>query len=387
MRPATAIVHGSQGLDKHANPITTPIYETTTFIFDSAAEVRAYNEGKSQKYLYSRYGNPTIVPVERTIAALEGAETAMLFSSGMAATSTALLGLLKGGDEVVCSAAIYGGTFHLLADLFPRYGIQARFASLEELRHPERLLGDCTRILWFESPINPTLRCVDVAAIGAACRKKGVISIIDNTFASPINQRPLDLGVDVVMHSVTKYLNGHTDVTAGALAGPAALLKDIEKARKMLGGVLDPQAGYAIGRGLKTLDVRMARHNANGLAIARWLEKDSRIETVYYPGLESHPDHLVAKKQMLGFGGMVCIDLGGGQARAERFFDKLQLFKRAASLGGVESLCSLPVLTSQWGHTDAQLAEAGITRSMARLSIGLEDPQDLIEDLDQALNP
>jgi cystathionine beta-lyase/cystathionine gamma-synthase len=191
MRPATAIIHGSQGLDKHANPITTPIYETTTFVFDSAAEVQAYNEGTSQKYLYSRYGNPTIVPVERTIAALEGAETAMLFSSGMAATSTALLGLLKGGDEVVCSAAIYGGTLHLLADFFPRYGIHTRFATIEELRHPERLLGDRTRILWFESPINPTLRCVDVAAIGAACRKKGVISIIDNTFASPLNQRPL----------------------------------------------------------------------------------------------------------------------------------------------------------------------------------------------------
>ena len=386
MRPATAIVHGSQGLDKHASPITTPIYETTTFVFDSAAEVQAYNEGKSEKYLYSRYGNPTVVPVERTIATLEGAEKAMLLSSGMAATSTALLGLLKSGDEVVCSAAIYGGTFHLLADLFPRYGIEARFVTLEELRHPERLLGARTRVVWFESPINPTLRCVDVAAIGAACRKAGVISIIDNTFASPLNQQPIALGIDIVMHSVTKYLNGHTDVTAGALAGPAALMKDIEKARRMLGGVLDPQAAYAIGRGLKTLDVRMARHNANGLAIARWLEKDSRIEKVYYPGLESHPDHLVAKKQMSGFGGMVCVDLGGGQARAERFFDKLQLFKRAASLGGTESLCSLPVLTSQWGHTDAQLAEAGVTRSMARLSVGLEDNQDLIDDLDQALN-
>jgi len=385
MRPATAIVHGSQGSNGNASPLTTPIYETTTFIFESAEEVRAYNEGRSDKFLYSRYGNPTVLAVEKTLAALEGAETAMMFSSGMAATSTALLGLLKAGDEVVCSAAIYGGTLHLLADLFPHFGIQARFVTTAELAQPDRVISDRTKIVWFESPINPTLRCVDVAAIAAACRKRGVLSIIDNTFASPLNQRPIALGVDIVMHSVTKYLNGHSDVTAGALAGPAALMAPIDKARRMLGGIVDPQAAYAIGRGLKTLDVRVARHNANALAVAQWLERDRRIATVYYPGLESHPDHALAKKQMSGFGGMVCVDVGGGMERVERFFDRLKLFKRAASLGGAESLCSLPVLTSQWGHTDAQLAEAGITRSMARLSIGLEDPQDLIEDLDQAL--
>jgi cystathionine beta-lyase/cystathionine gamma-synthase len=387
MRPSTQIVQGSQGGNRDADPLTTPIYETTTFVFENAEEVRAYNEGRSAKFLYSRYGNPTIVAAEKTIATVEGAETAMLFASGMAATSTALLGLLKAGDEVVCSAAIYGGTLHLLADLLPRFGIRARFASIEELREPAQVIGDKTKVVWFESPINPTLRCVDVAAIAAACRRKGVTSIIDNSFASPINQRPIELGVDIVMESVTKYLNGHSDVTAGALAGPAALLKEVDRTRRMLGGIADPQAAYAIGRGMKTLAVRMARHNASGLAVARWLEKDTRVATVYYPGLESHPDHALAKKQMTGYGGMVCVDLGGGQARVERFFDSLRVFRRAASLGGVESLCSLPVLTSQWGHSDAQLAEAGVTRSMARLSIGLEDPEDLIEDLDQALNP
>jgi cystathionine beta-lyase/cystathionine gamma-synthase len=385
MRPATQIVQGSQGSDHDAEPLTTPIYETTTFVFDDAAEVRAYNEGRSAKFLYSRYGNPTVVAVEKTIASIEGAETAMLLGSGQAATTTALLGLMKAGDEVICSAAIYGGTLHLLADLLTRFGIVVRFVTLDELGRPQAILGDRTRVMWFESPINPTLRCVDIAAIAAACRAKGVVSIIDNTFASPLNQRPIALGVDIVMESVTKYINGHSDVTAGALAGPAALMKDIEKARRMLGGIIDPQAAYAIGRGLKTLSVRMERHNANGLAVARWLEKDPRVTQVYYPGLESHPDHALAKKQMSGFGGMVCVDVGGGQAAAERFFDRLKVFRRAASLGGVESLCSLPVLTSQWGHTDAQLAAAGVTRSMARLSIGLEDPQDLIDDLDQAL--
>jgi len=387
MRPSTTIVQG-EGVNLDADPLTTPIYETTTFLFDNAEEVKAYNEGRSKRFLYSRYSNPTVVAVEKTIAALEGAETAMLLSSGMAATATALLSLLSSGDEIVCSAAIYGGTLHLLADLFPHYSIAARFATIDQLREPAKVLGDRTKILWFESPINPTLRCVDIAAIVAACRARGVTTIIDNTFASPINQQPIAMGVDLVMHSVTKYLNGHSDVTAGALAGPARLLAPIDKARKMLGTIVDPQTAYAIGRGMKTLSVRVQRHNENALAVARWLErqKGNRIDEVYYPGLASHPDHALAKKQMRGFGGMICVDVGGGQARAERFFDRLKVFRRAASLGGVESLCSLPVLTSQWGHTDAQLTEAGITRSMARLSVGLEDPQDLIEDLDQALN-
>jgi cystathionine beta-lyase/cystathionine gamma-synthase len=385
MRAATDLVHGSEGANRDAEPLTTPIYETTTFLFDNAEQVKAYNAGTSRKFLYSRYSNPTVVAVEKTIASLEGADAAMLLASGMAATSTALLGLLKSGEEVVCSAAIYGGTLHLLADLFPRWGLQARFVSLEELSAPERAIADRTRILWFESPINPTLRCVDIARVTGACRARGVLSIVDNTFASPLNQRPLDMGADLVMHSVTKYLNGHSDVTAGALAGRAPLMQEIDHARKLLGTIVDPQAAYAIGRGLKTLQVRVERHNSNALAVARWLAKDKRVAAVYYPGLESHPDHALAKRQMKGFGGMVCVDVGGGQKRAERFFDRLTVFRRAASLGGVESLCSLPVLTSQWGHTDAQLAEAGVTRSMARLSVGLEDPQDLIDDLDQAL--
>jgi cystathionine beta-lyase/cystathionine gamma-synthase len=385
MRPATEIVTGPERVDRDAEPLTTPIYETTTFVFRTAEEVKDYNAGKSSKFLYSRYGNPTVVAVEKSLARLEGADAALLVASGMAATATALLALLKAGDEVVCSAAIYGGTLHLLSDLLSRYGIKARFAQLDELRQPERLISEATRIVWFESPINPTLRCVDIAAIALACRGRGVVSIIDNTFASPINQQPVALGIDLVMHSVTKYLNGHSDVTAGALCGSAGLMREIEQTRRLLGSVLDPQAAYAIGRGLKTLEVRVQRHNTNAAAVAAWLEKDPRALRVYYPGLASHPDHALARRQMRGFGGMVCVDLGGGQERAERFFDRLAVFKRAASLGGVESLCSLPVLTSQWGHSDDELGRAGVTRSMVRLSVGLEDPEDLIADLDQAL--
>jgi len=384
MKPQTTIIHGGGQLDS-VGSLTTPIYETTTYLFDTAAEVKQYAEGGSTKFLYSRYGNPTVQAVERTIAALEGAEAALLLSSGQAATTTALLGLLSAGDEVICSSAIYGGTLHLLADLLSKFGIRARFATPEELAGVGAIISEATKLVWFESPINPTLRCVDIAAIAAACRARGVISVIDNTFASPVNQQPIALGVDLVMHSATKYLNGHSDVTAGALAGPARLMAPIEKARRLIGGVLDAHAAYALGRGLKTLHVRVQRHNANAMAIATWLSTDSRVKQVYYPGLTSHPDHALARKQMQGFGGMVCVDLGDSLERASRFFDRLQVIRRAASLGGIESLCSLPVLTSQWGHTAEELQRAGVTQGMARLSIGLEDADDLIADLDQAL--
>jgi cystathionine beta-lyase/cystathionine gamma-synthase len=385
MSSSTRLINVPDVGDRNAAPLTTPIYETTTFLFENAQEVLDYNEGRSAKYLYSRYANPTVTDVERRIAGLEGADRALLMSSGQAATTTALLALAKAGDEIVCSSAIYGGTFHLLSDLLPKFGIRPRFVTTDQLRTPETILTPETRLLWFESPINPTLRCVDIAAIARACRARGVTSVIDNTFASPINQQPIALGVDIVMHSATKYLNGHSDVTAGVLAGSAAAMEAVLSARKLVGAVLDPYAAYALGRGLKTLPVRMDRHNANALAVAQWLERSGRVETVYYPGLPSHPDHAIAARQMRGFGGMVCVDVGGGYARAAAFFDRLQVFKRAASLGGVESLCSLPVLTSQWGHSEQELAAAGITRGMARLSVGLEDAQDLIADLDQAL--
>lgn len=385
MKIATEVVHRAAGVSRDAEPLTTPIYETTTFVFENAEQVRDYNEGRSGRYLYTRYGNPTVTAVEQQIARLEAAEISMLFSSGQAATTTALLGLLSAGDEIVCSSAIYGGTLHLIADLLTKFGIRARFATIEELSQPERVISERTRLLWFESPINPTLRCVDITAVATACRARGVISIVDNTFASPMNQQPLALGIDLVMHSATKYLNGHSDVTAGVLAGPAGLLEPVQKARRMVGGVLDPRAAYALGRGLKTLVVRMERHNTSAMAIAMALAADKRVKTVYYPGLPQHPDHEIARRQMRGFGGMLCIDIHGGYAAATRFFDRLTLFRRAASLGGVESLCSLPVLTSQWGHSHEELDRAGVTDSMARLSVGLEDPEDLIADLDQAL--
>lgn len=384
-KPATDAIHLGEGVDPAANPLTLPIYETTTYVFESAADLAAYQQGTNDQFIYSRYANPTVLGVEKKLAAIEGAEAAILLSSGMAAVTTAVLSVTKAGDEVVCGSAIYGGTLHLLADLLTRFGITPRFVEPAALSDPSTYSPQTT-LAWFESPINPTLRCVDIAAVAKACRSRGVTSVIDSTFATPINQRPLDLGVDIVMHSATKYLNGHGDITAGVLAGNAAVIRECAYARKMLGTVLDPAAAYAVGRGLKSLSARMAVHNSNALRLAEWLEKSGKVSRVYYPGLGSHPDHATAKKQMPGgFGGMICIDLDGDYARAERFYDRLQVFKRAASLGGTESLISLPVLTSQYGHTDEQLVAAGVTRGMARLSVGLEDFEDLKADLEQAL--
>jgi len=385
MSRTTDLIRGGERIPGIATPLTTPIFETTTYVFENAAEVIAYNEGKSDKYLYSRYGNPTVVAVERTLAALDGAEGALLFSSGMAATATTLIAHLSAGDEVICAAAIYGGTLHLLHDLLSRFGIRPRFVSPEELASLETVIGERTRMVWFESPTNPTLRCVDIRRVVEACRARGAISVIDNTFASPMNQKPLALGIDLAMQSATKYLNGHSDVTAGVVSGSPGLLAPIQKARRMLGTVLDPTPAYALGRGLKTLAVRVAKQNENAMALASALTQDRRISQVFYPGLLSHPEHEIARRQMTGFGGMVCIDLAGDYDRAVRAFDRLAVIKRAASLGGVESIVSLPVLTSQWGHTDDQLRAAGVTRGMLRLSIGLEDVADLIADLDQAL--
>jgi len=383
--PATELIHAGESDLGAAVPLTTPIYETTTFVFDAAQEVLAYNEGRSQKYLYSRYSNPTIVSVEKKLAVIDRAEAALAFSSGMGATTTILMALVKAGDEVVCSSAIYGGTLHLLADVLTNFGVQARFVSLEQLGSPDLVLSDRTRVLWFESPVNPTLRCVDIARVARACRARGVLSVIDNTFASPINQQPLAMGVDLAMQSATKYLNGHSDVTGGAVAGSKDLVDRIGKARRLLGTVMDPYPAYALGRGLKTLPLRVARHNANAQAVAEFLAQDRRVSQVYYPGLASHPDHEIARRQMTGFGGMVCFDLGGRYERGAAFYDRLRIIKRAASLGGVESLVSMPVLTSQWGHTDEQLRDAGVTKGMLRMSVGLEDAADLIADLDQAL--
>jgi cystathionine beta-lyase/cystathionine gamma-synthase len=382
---ATELIHCGEDEPVRADSVNVPVYATTTFLFENADEVRRYQEGRVEKYLYSRYANPTVVVTEQKIAALDRAEAALVFASGMAATSTILWTFLRPGDQLLCSSAIYGGTFHLVNEVLCQFGVDVQFATLEELAEPEGLIGDHTRLCWFESPINPTLRCVDVARVARACRAKGVLSVLDNTFASPINQQPLALGVDLAMQSATKYLNGHSDVTGGAVTGARALLQKIDLMRRYLGGVMDPQAAYDLARGLKTLPIRVARHNRSAEAVARFLDGDRRVTRVFYPGLASHPDHEVARAQMTGFGGMVTFEVPDGLAGASRVFDRLQVVRRATSLGCVNSLASLPVLTSHYNYSDQDLERAGVTAGMLRVSVGLEDEADLIGDLDQAL--
>ncbi|MBL8140655.1 MAG: aminotransferase class I/II-fold pyridoxal phosphate-dependent enzyme [Acidobacteria bacterium] len=384
-RPDTRVIHEAEGHPSFAHPLTTPIYETTTFLFPDAASLADFQQAKNDLLIYSRYGNPTVMSAEAKLAVLENAEAALVFGSGMAAVSTTVMALVSAGDELLCSGAIYGNTMAFFKHL-ERFGVTVRFLTLDETRDPSPVITPKAKLLWFESPINPTLRCIDIRQVADVCRARGVTTVIDSTFASPVNQQPLSLGVDVVMHSATKYLNGHSDVTAGAVAGAQAVIDRIRPMRRLLGTIIDPQPAFLLARSMKTVDVRVAKHNATAMAVAEWLSRDGRVSEVLYPGLPSHPDHAIAAAQMRGFGGMVTFDLGGSYERAARLFDRLSVVKRAASLGGVESLCSLPVLTSQYGWSDADLVRAGVTRGMVRLSIGLEDPQDLIADLDQALS-
>jgi methionine-gamma-lyase len=378
---ATIAVHA--GLPEGGNaPLTTPIVQSTTYRFDSAAQVQAYQRGESGLYMYSRDENPTVRAAEEAVARIEGAEAAVLFASGMGAMTTALLGLVSAGDEVIAASALYGGTYKLLRDVLSRFSVRLRAVAPEDLA--KEVAERPAKLCVFESPTNPTLRIVDVARVAEACRKGRAVSVIDSTFGPPVLQRPLEAGVDVVMHSATKYLNGHSDHLLGALLGSRERIGPLRLLSRKLGSAVDPQAAYDLLRSLKTLPVRMERHCSNALRIATWLEAQPAVRRVYYPGLASHPDHALARKQMSAFGGMVTFSLGEKE-RAFRFWDRQRLIARAASLGGTESISSLPILFSHTGYSREELARAGVDEGMVRLSVGLEDPEDLIADLAQAL--
>jgi cystathionine beta-lyase/cystathionine gamma-synthase len=382
--PGTTAVHGDRG--PRPGPLATPIVQTSTFALSSAAEMHRYLEGDDELFLYTRYANPTVREVEETLRSLEGAEAALVVASGMAAMSSALFSLVGSGDEVLASASLYGGTVRLLRDMLPRFGVSGRFVPMGELERIDAHATDRSRVLVLESPTNPTLEVVDLEAVSAAAHRRGLVVVVDNTFATPVLQRPLDLGADLVMHSLTKALSGHSDVIGGALAGDRARIDRARETMKMLGGCVDPHAAYLVGRGLKTLHLRVERQCVNALSLARRLEGHPRVRRVLYPGLAAHPGHAVATRQMRGcFGGLVTVVLDGGLPAAERFYDRLQLVARAASLGGVESVVSLPVLTSHYGLGEDELREAGIDPGMVRISCGVEDPGDLVRDVQQAL--
>ncbi len=381
--PGTTAVHGRH--DARPGPLTAPIVQTSTFAFASAAEMRRHLEGDEELFLYTRYANPTVRELEEALAAVEGGEAALALASGMAAMTTAVASIVRAGDEVLASASLYGGTVRLLTDLLPRFGVTARFVGAADLVRLDRVAGERSRVLIVESPTNPGLEIVDLAAVCASAHARGLVVVADNTFATPHLQRPLGLGVDLVMHSLTKALAGHSDVIGGALAGSRARIDAARGAMKILGGCMDPHAAFLVLRGVKTLHLRVERQCANALALARHLDGHEAVSRVLYPGLASHPGHDVARRQMSAFGGVVTLVLPGGLPAAERFYDRLRLVARAASLGGVESLASLPVHTSHYGLPEEKLREAGIDPGMVRLALGVEDAADLIADVEQAL--
>ena len=380
----TLAVHTGEEKFRVGTPVGTSIARTSNFTFASTEEMKLWAEGKSSAYIYSRYGNPTLAIAEKKIAALEGAEDAVVTASGTAAISSALLSQLRAGEEVIATRQLYGGSYRLFRDVLPRLGIVVRHVETD-LLGIERLVGPRTKVLYIETPTNPTLRLVDLKKAVAFAQEWGLVSLIDNTFASPVLQKPLSMGFNIVLHSASKYLAGHSDVIAGAAAGNNVLIRQVRSMVIQMGGSMDPEAAFLLIRGMKTLGVRIERQCKNAMIVAKFLEKHPKVASVHYPGLPSHPDYALAKRQMRGFGAMMGFDLKGGLGAARRFCDRVQVFLLAASLGGVESLVVLPIYTSHYKMSKAELRAAGVGPGTVRVSVGLEDPEDLIEDLRQAL--
>jgi methionine-gamma-lyase len=371
------------GGDPRTGAHATPLYQTSTFAYGSFARGERLFAGEEEGYVYSRIGNPTTRSFELAVADLEGAEDAVAFASGMAAVSALAITLLEPGAQVLLLGPLYGGTEGLYLDILTRFGVEVRTVTEEEL---PSALAVRPALLYLETPTNPTLRVRDLRVVSSLARENGALTVVDNTFSTPYITRPLEFGADVVLHSATKYLGGHGDAVGGIVAGSAELMHQVRmEGLRHLGGVLGPLESYLFLRGLKTLPLRMKRHCENALEIARWLQGHAGVKTVYYPGLPEDPGFEIAKRQMNGFGGMVSIDLAGGRAAAERFLDNLELFTQAVSLGDVASLATHPGTTTHQLLGQALLERHGVTPGLVRLSIGIEDPADLMEDLERAL--
>ncbi len=369
-----------------SEPLSTPLYQSSTFRLADAATGARYSEEAHPSSFYTRWGNPTVEVWERVVADLEGAERALAFSSGMAAISTSLLALLRPGDHAVVANSLYTATTEMFNRDLRAMGVGVDIVDPTDPENFARAAGERTRLFYLETPDNPKLILTDIAAVSAIARPRGVLTLVDNTFASPINQSPLALGADLVAHSATKYLSGHSDVIAGCVAGGAALIERVWRMHKLLGGCLDPHAAWLLLRGTKTLAVRVERQNENALAVARYLESQPAVARVLYPGLESHPQHALARRQMRGFGGMVTFELRGGRAAGLRLVESTRLMVLAVSLGGVETLIEHPASMTHGPLTDAELERAGIAPGLIRLSVGIEDAGDLIADLQEALD-
>lgn len=382
-RQETETVHGGRNLDKKNGPVGMPIYQSATFeVSDNEQQLRATHTDM----FYTRYGNPTHTAAQDAIAALEKTEAALLFASGMAAITGAILALVKSGDHIVAQRDIYGGTTKFLGSWLPKLGVETTFVDSTDYEQHERAIRPNTRLLYVESPTNPTLRIIDLKRISLIAKKHGLLSLIDSTFATPINQRPAEFGIDLVLHSGTKYFGGHSDVLCGIVAGPRELLEKVWETRTTLGGVMDPHAAWLILRGMKTMAVRVQRQNENALRVAQFLASQPEVRRVHYPFLEGHPQQALAMEQMTGGGGVLSFEVNGTGEDAKRVTEALRLFTLAPSLGGVESLVSIPVLTSHAMIPAEHRAKMGVTEQLIRLSVGVENADDLIADLKQALS-
>ncbi len=382
---ATSAVHAGELRQQEANAITTPIYQTSTFWFENSQEVIDYQEGKSNREEYGRYGNPTWRAVERKLSELEGGEESVLFASGMCAATTTFMALLPAGSHLIVTSDCYRRTRQFIDQFLSRMGIEVSVIEPGSTEAFKQAIRPNTEIFFTESPTNPYLRVVDVPAVVEVANESGVTVIIDSTFATPVNHTPLEDGAHLVLHSATKYLSGHNDLLAGTITGNRDQVETVRKALGVLGGIIDSHGAWLLLRGLKTLAIRMQSHNTNGMAVAKYLEDHPKVRQVWYPGLPSHPDHEVAAAQMSGFGGVVTFEIDTDLQGAIRFVDSTRIPYQAPSLGGVESLIELPVTMSFWDYPPEQRKEWGITDSLVRFACGIEHPNDLIADLDQAL--
>lgn len=386
---STRCVHAGATRSKPYHALVEPIVQTSTFMFDDTADVIAYQEarmkGTGTRVEYGRYGNPTVEAAEKRLAGLEHADGSIMFSSGMTAVTTALLTLLPGGSHLVMTDDCYRRTRQFCREFLSRLGVTCTVVPMGDYDALEAAICPETRLLVSETPTNPYLRVLDVERFAEIARRRGVLSLVDATFATPINLRPLDFGVDLVVHSGTKYLGGHHDLLAGFVAGSRDLLATLREGVNILGGVPDPQNAFLLIRGLKTLALRVGHQNRSGQQVAEFLQKHPAVDRVWYPGLASHPEHEVASRQMAGFGGVVSFNVKGDFDSTRFFLDALQIPFISPSLGGPESLVVQPALNSYYDFTPEQRRKIGIEDNLVRLAVGLEDPADLIADLDQAL--
>jgi len=382
---STRAIHAGEDRQRYADSITTPIVQAATYAFKNSKEIEAYTKHGKERFEYGRYGSPTELVVQRRLADLEGAEDCVLFSSGMTAIITTILTLVKSGDHLVITDDAYKKTLEFCSQYLQRFGVGCSIVPFGDYGALDRAVHRNTRFIFSESPTNPYLNIFDLRRLREIARRHRVLTVIDSTFATPLNQRPLEWGVDLVIHSCTKYLAGHNDLLAGAVLGRKALIEEIRLLHRAFGGVIDPHCSYLLLRGLKTLALRVARQNETALKVARFLEGRPEIQRVYHPGLESHPHHAIAAEQMTGAGGVVSFDLRGNLAKAKRFMDRLKLCYIAPSLGGVETLISHPATVTYYNETRKERYALGITDTLFRLAVGVEDAEDIIADLDQAL--